>query len=77
MASLARSVASTITNRSYNNVPASASALRHIFHVSSNQDDEHHSTHVTKSSSSIKQRSPGGLINNSYVNGKTKNIATT
>ncbi|ORZ21224.1 Rieske Fe-S protein [Absidia repens] len=66
MASLTRSVASAITNRSYNNVPASASAFRHIFHLSSNHDDEHHSTHVSKTP--IKQRSAGGLINNSYVN---------
>ncbi|CAO3589423.1 unnamed protein product [Absidia cylindrospora] len=68
MASLTCSIASTITNCSYNNVPASGSALRHIFHVSSNHDNEHPSAHVTKSNHSVKQRSTGGLIDNSYVN---------
>jgi ubiquinol-cytochrome c reductase iron-sulfur subunit len=70
MASLTRSVASAISNRSYNNVPASAAALKHIFHVSSNKDDEHHSSHASaKSSVSVKQRSVGGLVNAAYVNG--------
>ncbi|KAI9303603.1 Rieske Fe-S protein [Cunninghamella echinulata] len=49
MASLSRTFASAIVNRSYNNVPASASALRHIFHVSSTKsDEEHHSTNKVR-----------------------------
>ncbi|KAI8066580.1 cytochrome b-c1 complex subunit Rieske [Gongronella butleri] len=66
MASLSRSVASAIVNRSYNNVPASAAALKQAFNiVKHDHDDEHH---ASSPSATIKKRSTGGLGNTAFVN---------
>lgn len=73
MASLSRSFASAIVNRSYTNAPASVNALKTVFHASSSQsEDEQHDAHTTQPlfGSTIKQRSVGGLVNRSSVNGK-------
>lgn len=72
MASLSRSFASAIVNRSYTNVPASANALKRVFHLSSNSsEEEHHDSHSSQPlfTTPIKQRSVGGLVNRSSVNG--------
>ncbi|KAI9343819.1 cytochrome b-c1 complex subunit Rieske [Pilaira anomala] len=71
MASLSRSFASAIVNRSYTNAPASVNALKTVFHASSSQsEDEQHDAHTTQPlfGSAIKQRSVGGLVNRSSVN---------
>ncbi|KAG0169077.1 ubiquinol--cytochrome-c reductase catalytic subunit rip1 [Apophysomyces sp. BC1034] len=71
MASLSRTFARSLTNRSYTNVPASGTALRQVFHVSSSSsEDEHHHTSSTPSlfGASTKQRSAGGLVSRSSVN---------
>ena len=72
MASLSRTFASAVSNRSFVNVPASAPALKKVLSVStgsvSSHDDDHHAKPVF--GSSIKQRSTGGLVNSSAVNGK-------
>jgi ubiquinol-cytochrome c reductase iron-sulfur subunit len=72
MASLSRSFASAIVNRTYTNAPASATALKRVFHLSSSSSDEEH--HESRSSqplftTPVKQRSAGGLVNRSSVNG--------
>lgn len=75
MASLSRSFASAIVNRSYTNAPASVNALKTVFHVSSNtSDEEHHESHKSSAlfSAATKQRSVGGLVNRASVNGKEK-----
>lgn len=75
MASLSRSFASAIVNRSYTNAPASVNALKTVFHASStSSDDEHHESHKSQPlfTSATKQRSVGGLVNRSSVNGNTK-----
>ncbi|KAI9012480.1 cytochrome b-c1 complex subunit Rieske [Phycomyces nitens] len=70
MASLSRNLASAIVNRSYTNVPASATALKHIFHVSSRSEEDQH--HATQSKpvfgAAVKQRSTGGLVNKTALN---------
>ncbi|KAI8069824.1 cytochrome b-c1 complex subunit Rieske [Gilbertella persicaria] len=69
MASLSRSFASAISNRSYTNAPASANALKRIFHYASTSDDEHHaSTSQPLFNNATKQRSSGGLVQKSSVN---------
>jgi hypothetical protein len=74
MASLSRSFASAIVNRTYVNVPASSNAVKRIFHASSSSEEEHHESHNSQPllSTSTKQRSVGGLVNKSNVNGKQK-----
>lgn len=74
MASLSRSFASAIVNRSYTNAPASVNALKTVFHASSSTEDEHHESHTAQPlfGSAIKQRSNGGLVNKSSVNGKNR-----
>jgi ubiquinol-cytochrome c reductase iron-sulfur subunit len=72
MASLSRSFASAIVNRSYTNAPASSAALKRVFQLSSStSDDEHHQAHGSQPlfNAATKQRSTGGLINRSNVNG--------
>ncbi|EIE89125.1 hypothetical protein G6F46_000574 [Rhizopus delemar] len=70
MASLSRSFASAIVNRTYVNVPASSNAVKRIFHASSSSEEEHHESHNSQPllSTSTKQRSVGGLVNKSNVN---------
>ncbi|KAI8052760.1 cytochrome b-c1 complex subunit Rieske [Thamnidium elegans] len=70
MASLSRSFASAIVNRSYTNAPASVNALKTVFHASNKSEDEHHESHTAQPlfGSAIKQRSNGGLVNRSSVN---------
>ncbi|KAI8345368.1 cytochrome b-c1 complex subunit Rieske [Blakeslea trispora] len=70
MASLSRTFASAISNRSYTNVPASANALKRIFHYSSTSEDEHHDTVNSKSlfNATTKQRSAGGLVQKTSIN---------
>lgn len=71
MASLSRSFASAIVNRSYTNAPASVNALKTVFHASSSNSEEEHHESASQSlfSAATKQRSVGGLINRSSVNG--------
>lgn len=69
MASLSRSFA--VASRSYVNAPASAPALKKILNVSAGSVTDHHDQPGKPLvGSSIKQRSAGGLINQSAVNGK-------
>ncbi|CEG67492.1 Putative Cytochrome b-c1 complex subunit Rieske, mitochondrial [Rhizopus microsporus] len=70
MASLSRSFASAIVNRSYVNAPATSNAVKRIFHVTSNTEEEHHEAHSSQPllATSTKQRSTGGLVNKSNVN---------
>ncbi|EPB92064.1 Cytochrome b-c1 complex subunit Rieske, mitochondrial [Mucor circinelloides] len=71
MASLSRSFASAIANRSYTNAPASATALKRVFALSSsNSEDEQHAPHSSQPlfTASVKQRSAGGLVNKTNVN---------
>ncbi|KAI8884085.1 cytochrome b-c1 complex subunit Rieske [Backusella circina FSU 941] len=70
MASLSRSFASAIVNRSYTNAPASVNALKTVFHASSSNSEEEHHESASQSlfSAATKQRSVGGLINRSSVN---------
>lgn len=73
MASLSRSFASAIANRSYTNAPASATALKRVFALSSsNSEDEQQAPHSSQPlfNASVKQRSAGGLVNKTNVNGK-------
>lgn len=74
MASLSRTFASAIANRSYTNVPASATALKRVFHLSSSTEEEHNEVHSSQPlfNTPVKQRSVGGLVNRSTVNGKLK-----
>lgn len=58
MASLARTFASSLSNRTYTSVPASAPALKRFFSVATNNKEEEQ-----------KQRSAGGLLNRSQVEG--------
>jgi ubiquinol-cytochrome c reductase iron-sulfur subunit len=71
MASLSRSFASAIVNRSYTNAPASSAALKRVFQLSSSSNDQHHEAHGSQPlfNAATKQRSNGGLINRSSVNG--------
>ncbi len=64
MASLARTFASSLSNRTFNTVPASAPALKRFFSVATNNKEEEQ-----KNESAAKQRSVGGLLNRSQVNG--------
>ncbi|KAI7899104.1 cytochrome b-c1 complex subunit Rieske [Cokeromyces recurvatus] len=75
MASLSRSFASAIANRSYTNVPASATALKRVFSLSSSKEDEQQEVHNSQPlfSTPIKHRSAGGLVNRSTVNVGTIN----
>ncbi|KAI9277827.1 cytochrome b-c1 complex subunit Rieske [Sporodiniella umbellata] len=70
MASLSRSFASSLVNRSYVNAPASSSAVKRVFHAFSTSEEEQHESH---SQNAIKQRSAGGLINRTAVNANTFN----
>lgn len=75
MASLSRTFASAIANRSYTNVPASATALKRVFHISSSASEEeqqHGHNSQPLFTPSTKQRSVGGLINRSSVNGNCR-----
>jgi ubiquinol-cytochrome c reductase iron-sulfur subunit len=73
MASLSRSFASAIANRTYTNAPASATALKRVFALSSsNSEEEQHAPHSSQPlfNAPVKQRSAGGLVNKTSVNGK-------
>ncbi|GAA5802436.1 cytochrome b-c1 complex subunit Rieske [Helicostylum pulchrum] len=59
MASLARTFASSLSNRTYTTGAASAPALKRFFSVATNNKEEE---------DSVKQRSVGGLLNRSQVN---------
>lgn len=81
MATLSRSLVSAVANRTYVNVPASAPALKKVLSVSAGSvSDSHHDEHHGKPlfGSSIKQRSAGGLVNRTSVNGNRcrKNCTT-
>lgn len=71
MASLSRSFASSIVNRSYVNAPASSSAVKRVFHAFSSSEEEHKESHSSQPlfTSATKQRSAGGLVNKTTVNG--------
>jgi hypothetical protein len=45
--------------------------VKRIFHVTSNTEEEHHEAHSSQPllTTSTKQRSTGGLVNKSNVNG--------
>ena len=64
MASLARTFASSLSNRTYTSIPASAPALKRFFTVATNNKEEEQ-----KNESFMKQRSTGGILNRSVVNG--------
>jgi len=67
MASLSRSLASSVVNRSYINVPASAQALKTVFTARFSEEEQQHPSQPLLTSA-IKQRSAGGLVNKSSVN---------
>ncbi|RCI07187.1 ubiquinol--cytochrome-c reductase catalytic subunit rip1 [Rhizopus stolonifer] len=75
MASLSRSFASSIVNRSYVNAPASSSAVKRVFHAFSSSEEEHKESHSSQPlfTSATKQRSAGGLVNKTTVNASTFN----
>lgn len=58
MASLARTFASTLSKRTYTAAPIAAPAMKRFFSVGINNKDEEQ-----------KERSAGGLLNRSNVNG--------
>jgi hypothetical protein len=62
MAALARTFVSSLSNRSLNTVPASAPALKRFYSVATNNKEEEQ-----------KQRSAGGLLNRSQINGNDFN----
>ncbi|KAI7865675.1 Rieske Fe-S protein [Spinellus fusiger] len=67
MASLSRHFASTVINRSYTNVPASATGLKHVFHVASRSEEEQAPQSKPLFGTAIKQRSAGGLLRRNHT----------
>ncbi|KAG0170246.1 hypothetical protein DFQ28_002199 [Apophysomyces sp. BC1034] len=65
MASLARTFASTLAQRSYTTVPASAPALKKVFSMSSSRNSEEEKQQTSPMTA---QYSASGLINRSSVN---------
>jgi ubiquinol-cytochrome c reductase iron-sulfur subunit len=70
MAAISRTFASSLVNRSYVNVPASAGALKKVFSISSSSHDEESQAPASHYGASSKNRSAGGVLTRSFVNGK-------
>ncbi|KAJ2963714.1 hypothetical protein NQZ79_g1209 [Umbelopsis isabellina] len=68
MAAISRTFASSLVNRSYVNVPASAGALKKVFSISSSSQDEESQAPAAQYNGSSKDRTAGGLLNRSFVN---------
>ncbi|OZJ03598.1 Cytochrome b-c1 complex subunit Rieske, mitochondrial [Bifiguratus adelaidae] len=69
MAALARSVGSSLVNRTYITLPASGTAVKQIFHISSSQreDDEHKTSAPSSFGSYAKKRPDGSILSKTNV----------